>query len=102
MNPQGEPQKPATTITTAQEMSPSIAKEQSNPKPMAAVAKPKDAGLKDVSPLKDAAKVKLKTPATEAAPKTEAGPTVQKSASSSFFGDEDDDIEVLEDDVKTG
>ena len=90
-----EPPKPST----AQEMTASIAKEPSSPKPLAA-AKPKEStSLKDVSPLKDAAKMKLKTPAAEA-PRTEG--TTGKNTPSSFFGDEDDDIEVLEDDAKAG
>jgi hypothetical protein len=103
MNPMVEPSsKAAAPAHVAQEIAPSIAKEQTNPKPAAtaAVAKPKDGSLKDVSPLKD--KVKLKPPAAEPPPKSEAAPGVQKSAAASFFGDEDDDIEVLEDDAKTG
>lgn len=55
---------------------------------------------KEMAPLKDASKMKMKGPG-DGVPAKDTGPSVQKSASS-FFGDEDDDIEVLEDDVKAG
>jgi hypothetical protein len=60
---------------------------------------------KDLPPAKDASKLKLKQPEPPAkvappeaapAPQTEAGPSVHK-APPTPFGDESDDIEVIED-----
>jgi hypothetical protein len=64
---------------------------------------------KAAAPPKEASKVKLKAPVPEVPPPPAQvpqaspadGPGVHKGAQA-FFGDESDDIEVIEDDVKTG
>lgn len=107
-------QAPAQQAPAASVSQPQPAKAPTElPKPPvqdAAAAAPKDLSVKPTvskvaAPAKEASKVKLKAPAPEPAPvaapapAASEGPSLHK-APQPFFGDESDDIEVIEDEVK--
>ncbi len=108
-------QSPAPQALAAQAAAATAASQPQAAKPAAELPKPpaqeassapKDVSVKPAAasrvatPPKEASKVKLKAPAPEQAAATApGGPSVHK-APQPFFGDESDDIEVIEDEVK--
>lgn len=100
------PQQASAPKAAAELPKPAVQEVQPSPRDAASV---KPMISKAAAPPKEASKVKLKAPVPEVPPPPAQvpqaspadGPGVHKGAQA-FFGDESDDIEVIEDDVKTG